>query len=47
MTDAPKMSQASKEILAKVRNIVPPMLERFHKGNKKRFENHVAPPNIA
>jgi ATP-dependent NAD(P)H-hydrate dehydratase len=26
------MSQATKEILLKVRKMVPPMLEKFHKG---------------
>jgi ATP-dependent NAD(P)H-hydrate dehydratase len=30
--ESPKMSQATKEILLKVRKMVPPMLEKFHKG---------------
>jgi hypothetical protein len=30
--DAPKMSQATKDILLKVRKMIPPMLEKFHKG---------------
>lgn len=28
----PEMSSATKELLAKARQIVPPMLEKFHKG---------------
>ncbi|KXJ85970.1 Ribokinase-like protein [Microdochium bolleyi] len=32
----PEMSSATKEILAKVRQIVPPMLEKFHKGQLGR-----------
>lgn len=32
MSEAPKMSPATKELLKKVRMIVPPMLEKFHKG---------------
>jgi hypothetical protein len=30
--ESPTMSRASKEILMKVRKMVPPMLEKFHKG---------------
>jgi hypothetical protein len=30
--ETPKMSQTTKEILLKVRKMVPPMLEKFHKG---------------
>lgn len=29
---AEKMSPATKDVIAKVKQIVPPMLERFHKG---------------
>lgn len=29
---SPEMSAATKEILGKVRQMVPPMLEKFHKG---------------
>ncbi|KAL8768711.1 MAG: hypothetical protein Q9209_005129 [Squamulea sp. 1 TL-2023] len=32
MPDQPEMSPATKELLKKVRMIVPPMLEKFHKG---------------
>lgn len=32
MPEAPEMSSATKDILAKVRKMVPPMLEKFHKG---------------
>lgn len=32
MSDKPNMSPATKELLKKVRMIVPPMLEKFHKG---------------
>jgi len=28
----PKMSQAARETLQKVRKMIPPMLEKFHKG---------------
>lgn len=28
----PEMSAATKEMLARVRQMVPPMLEKFHKG---------------
>jgi hypothetical protein len=28
----PKMSSATKDVLAKVQRMVPPMLEKFHKG---------------
>ena len=29
---APEMSAATKEMLVRVRQLVPPMLEKFHKG---------------
>jgi hypothetical protein len=29
----PNMSAATKDILARVQRMVPPMLERFHKGS--------------
>jgi len=32
MPDQPDMSPASKELFKKLRMIVPPMLEKFHKG---------------
>lgn len=32
MPEKPEMSLATKELLKKVRMIVPPMLEKFHKG---------------
>ena len=32
MPDTPNMSATTKELLKKVRMIVPPMLEKFHKG---------------
>ena len=32
MPDSPNMSATTKELLKKVRMIVPPMLEKFHKG---------------
>ena len=32
MTEPPKMSPATKEMFTKLRMIVPPMLEKFHKG---------------
>lgn len=31
-SETPKMSQVSRDILLKVRKMVPPMLEKFHKG---------------
>lgn len=31
-SSTPEMSSATKELLVKVRQIVPPMLEKFHKG---------------
>ncbi|KAI9746046.1 MAG: hypothetical protein M1818_000727 [Claussenomyces sp. TS43310] len=34
---SPKMSKATQEILAKVRRMVPPMLEKFHKGQMGRI----------
>lgn len=30
--EAPEMSAATRELLGKVRQMVPPMLEKFHKG---------------
>jgi ATP-dependent NAD(P)H-hydrate dehydratase len=33
MPEKPEMSSATKELLKKVRMIVPPMLEKFHKGS--------------
>ena len=39
MSEVPKMSPATKDLLKKVRMIVPPMLEKFHKGEATvRFE---------
>jgi len=35
--ESPKMSQATREILLKVRKMVPPMLEKFHKGQMGRI----------
>lgn len=32
MAPEPEMSSATKEVLARVRQMVPPMLEKFHKG---------------
>lgn len=32
MSDMPVLSQSTKELLVKVRMIVPPMLDKFHKG---------------
>ena len=32
-TESPQMSSATRDILLKVRKMVPPMLEKFHKGN--------------
>jgi len=32
------MSKTTREILAKVKKMVPPMLEKFHKG--KRYDSH-------
>jgi hypothetical protein len=32
MSDMPVLSQSTKELLGKVRMIVPPMLEKFYKG---------------
>jgi ATP-dependent NAD(P)H-hydrate dehydratase len=28
----PKMSSATKDVLSKVQRMIPPMLEKFHKG---------------
>lgn len=35
MPDSPNMSATTKELLKKVRMIVPPMLEKFHKGTSR------------
>ncbi len=38
------MSQATKELLMKVRKMVPPMLEKFHKGTLepcRRYETGI------
>jgi len=32
MSELPMMSKVSRELLVKVRQMVPPMLEKFHKG---------------
>ncbi|KAJ9157255.1 ATP-dependent (S)-NAD(P)H-hydrate dehydratase [Pleurostoma richardsiae] len=37
VTQAPEMSAATKEILARARQMVPPMLEKFHKGQLGRI----------
>ncbi|KAL2058571.1 hypothetical protein ABVK25_001299 [Lepraria finkii] len=50
MSDQPKMSAATKELLKKVRMMVPPMLEKFHKGQLGRVaviggsENYTGAP---
>jgi ATP-dependent NAD(P)H-hydrate dehydratase len=31
-SDPPNMSATTKEMLARVRQMIPPMLEKFHKG---------------
>ncbi|MCJ1474321.1 hypothetical protein MMC13_002979 [Lambiella insularis] len=36
MSDPPMLSKASKDVLTKVRQMVPPMLEKFHKGQLGR-----------
>jgi ATP-dependent NAD(P)H-hydrate dehydratase len=36
MSDMPILSQSTKELLGKVRMIVPPMLEKFYKGQLGR-----------
>ena len=33
MSDKPNMTPATKELLKKVRMLVPPMLDKFHKGS--------------
>jgi ATP-dependent NAD(P)H-hydrate dehydratase len=33
MSESSQMSSATRDILLKVRKMVPPMLEKFHKGN--------------
>lgn len=38
MSDMPILSQSAQELLVKVRMIVPPMLEKFHKGTKHSSE---------
>ncbi|RBA15266.1 hypothetical protein FPRO05_12746 [Fusarium proliferatum] len=46
----PKMSSATKEVLSKVRRMIPPMLEKFHKGQLGRVaviggsENYTGAP---
>merc|ERR1712224_215451 len=35
-TSGPEMSSATKNVLAKVQRMVPPMLEKFHKGQLGR-----------
>ena len=35
MSDKPMLSKATKDALTKVRYMVPPMLEKFHKGRQK------------
>lgn len=32
MSDAPEMSPVTKELFTKLRMMVPPMLDKFHKG---------------
>ena len=32
MSEKPMLSKSSKDVLTKVRYMVPPMLEKFHKG---------------
>ena len=32
MSDKPMISKATKDVLSNVRKIVPPLLEKFHKG---------------
>ena len=39
MSEKPKMTPATKELLKKVRMMVPPMLEKFHKGSPV-FQHH-------
>jgi hypothetical protein len=34
MSGPPEMSKTTREILAKVKKMVPPMLEKFHKGKR-------------
>ena len=34
MPDMPILSQSAKDLLGKVRMLVPPMLEKFHKGTQ-------------
>lgn len=43
MSDMPILSQSAKELLTKVRMIVPPMLEKFHKGKKTTPEIYTDP----
>lgn len=40
MPDSPNMSATTKELLKKVRMIVPPMLEKFHKGTYLSRPHH-------
>lgn len=37
MPEQPEMSPVTKELLKKVRMMVPPMLEKFHKGTSHRY----------
>jgi len=39
MSGPPEMSKTTREILAKVKKMVPPMLEKFHKGKKSSKPN--------
>jgi hypothetical protein len=34
MSGPPEMSRTTREILSKVKKMVPPMLEKFHKGRR-------------
>jgi ATP-dependent NAD(P)H-hydrate dehydratase len=38
---APEMSNATKAILGKVQRMIPPMLEKFHKGMRLFLENNL------
>lgn len=46
MPDQPEMSPATKELLKKVRMMVPPMLEKFHKGTSSSHETQKVHPLI-
>jgi len=45
MPDQPTMSPASKELFTKLRMIVPPMLEKFHKGAFPRLASNARAVN--